>query len=245
MIDELAIYRGNNYYLNQKIVLRQPTVGEICDYGEEHFWKTFHTLTATTADLKVFIYDNLHKWWDEISNFEVFTGMYKSFTRDDTSIILGDLDLSKFEVALDNKDNTVVLYNSDTDTVIDEIIYEVIMEYIRKLCGFTKNTEVGTNKTTKRVMIDVDRDDMYFNQKNAKPFQSILLPMISSMINSAGFKYNHQEVWDMPIFAFMDSVKRIQTITQYNNNMRGVYSGCLDSKKLNKKDLDWMHSFDS
>lgn len=240
MPDNLAIYRGQDFRVNQYITLHHPTLGEICDFGEETFWTTCKNLVSTPADMKVAIYDNLHIWWDELTCFDLFLYTYKSFTKEQTSIILGDLDLSEFLIYQDNDTKKVVLRDPNSGLVIDEVTYEVITGFIRKICGFKKNMEVGADNNTKFAMIEADRDDLYFEKQKSHGFTSLLLPMVSSMINSSGFKYNYKEVWDMPIFAFMDSVKRIQSIDQYKNYMRGIYSGCIDGSKISNKSLDWM-----
>ena len=61
------------------------------------------------------------------------------------------------------------------------------------------------------------------------------------MVNSGGFKYNHTDVWDMKINAFMDSVKRISKIKNSNLLLQSGYSGFgINLKDVNKKDLDWL-----
>ena len=69
---------------------------------------------------------------------------------------------------------------------------------------------------------------------------SFLLPLISSLTNCAEFKYRHDDVWTLPIGAFMDSVRRIQKRVNYDNLMHGVYSGCVEVKKIKKEEFNWM-----
>ena len=76
--------------------------------------------------------------------------------------------------------------------------------------GLKKNLEVAGNKYTKQILIDEAR--LLQERNKDKPYQSNLVPLISAMVNSAEFKYNHSNVYDLPIYVFMDSVKRIQKI---------------------------------
>ena len=65
------------------------------------------------------------------------------------------------------------------------------------------------------------------------------------MINSEGFKYNHSQVWDMKINAFMDSVKRIPKIKNAFLLLQSGYSGFgVDLKKIQNKQLDWLGELD-
>ena len=70
---------------------------------------------------------------------------------------------------------------------------------------------------------------------------SFLLPLISSMVNHPGFKYKLQELKEVGIVQFMDSVKRLQLYENTTALMSGVYSGMLDSSKMNlSKELNWL-----
>ena len=65
--------------------------------------------------------------------------------------------------------------------------------------------------------------------------------LISAMVNSEGFKYNHSQVWDMKINAFMDSVKRISKIKNANLILQSGYSGFgVNLKEIDKKQINWM-----
>lgn len=70
----------------------------------------------------------------------------------------------------------------------------------------------------------------------------MLVPLVSAMVNCEQFKYDHNTVWNLPIYVFMDSVKRIQKLKNYNQLMQGVYAGTIDSKTLSQDSFDWMGS---
>ena len=74
-----------------------------------------------------------------------------------------------------------------------------------------------------------------------KPYHSQLKNLISAMINSEGFKYNHSQIWDMKINAFMDSVKRIGKIKNASLLLQSGYSGFgVNLKDISNKQLDWL-----
>ena len=37
-IDQLQMYFGEDIYINDQIILKQPTVGDIVKFGERHFY---------------------------------------------------------------------------------------------------------------------------------------------------------------------------------------------------------------
>ena len=103
---------------------------------------------------------------------------------------------------------------------------------------FEKNVDVGYDEFTKDAMIEDEKDERELAAR--KPYSSFLLPLISSLTNCAEFKYRHDDVWTLPIGAFMDSVRRIQKRVNYDNLMHGVYSGCVEVKKIKKEEFNWM-----
>ena len=95
--DALQIYRGKDFIINEKIIIHQPTLDEICDWGEEKYFSFIYNFTATPTDKKY----QLHLAgidWNEISDYELFLSSYKMFTKDYSSIVFGDLDFEAFEI---------------------------------------------------------------------------------------------------------------------------------------------------
>ena len=60
-----------------------------------------------------------------------------------------------------------------------------------------------------------------------------------------GFKYNHEQVWNMKINAFMDSVKRIGKIKNAQLLLQSGYSGFgISFDDIDKKQIDWLGELD-
>ena len=70
--------------------------------------------------------------------------------------------------------------------------------------------------------------------------KSFLLPLISSLVNHPGFKYKTNELKDIGIYQFMDSVQRLQVYENSTALLKGMYSGFVDSKQINQKHLNWL-----
>lgn len=235
--DTLLLYRGADYEINSKIRVHQPTLDEICVYGEQRYFGLVRLLCATPADQKVEIWDGLHIYWDQMDEFDLFLSMFSSVRGEDVAILLPGLDMDSFTLVAAGDMKEKALRNKD-GVVIDRAIHALLTDCIRKVHKLTKNTEVGYNDYTKDIMIEDDRNDREAAKR--KPFVSVLQPIISSMTNSVGFKYRFDDVWTMPIGAFLDAVGRVQKIKSYDFLMHGAYSGCVDMKKVSKKQLDWM-----
>lgn len=237
MIDQLKLFRGEGYQINDKITIKQPTLENIVDFGEQRYFGMVRTICSTPADRKVEIWDKLHIFWEKMDEYELFLSLFQALQQYDASILFGDLDLASFKLATRPGMPDLVLINKD-HVVIDRAIHKLMTDYIRHIHKLKKNVDVGYNDATKRIMIEDDRDEMLLQMQ--KPFRSLLTPIISSLTNCPEFKYRWDDVWTLPIGVFMDSVERVQKHKSYNFVMHGTYSGCVDMKKLDKKELHWM-----
>jgi hypothetical protein len=238
--DDLSIYLGYDYVINDKIAVRQPTIGEIAEFGEAKYFSMAQTLASIPSDMKSILFD-MGIDYENIDDFELFIMLSKGFTKDDTYLLLGDLDLSKFQVYKNKDNDELVMYDEDTKTTIDKHIYLLMVEHIRRMHGFKKKIERSGNEFTKKILIQEDRDNRLANKN--KEFKSILKPLISSMVNSEGFKYKLKELKEVGLCEFMDSVNRISVIKHTESLLYGVYTGNIDQVKV-KRELNWMRELD-
>lgn len=241
--DELQLYRGKDFIVSNRIVIRQPTLNEICDFGEQKYFMFLRYFTATPQTLKVDLWDNGYDY-TKIKPFELFyNSIYNMFSVDETRILFGSLDFTKFQryVKIENENKIPILIQEiDGERVeIDEFTYKVITDYLREVHLIEKDEKIPANETTKRILIEDERDEIALNKN--KVWHSQLKNWISSMINCEGFKENHITVWDMRINAFLDSVKRISKMKNANLLLQSGYSGFgINLKDIKKEELNWM-----
>lgn len=239
--DELKIYRGEDYVISKHIIIHQPSLSEICDYGEQEYYSMIYQLTATPQSMKVQLWD-MGIDYTEITAFELFYGiLYKLYSQEKTSILFGNLDFTKFQVMQRKDDKSIFLYQmiDNQSVIIDQFIYNKIMDYLRKVHSIKKDEKMPANQTTKMLLIEDQRED--YERIKSLEYHSQLKNMISAMVNCEGFKYNHSEVWNMKINAFMDSVKRITKIKNADLLLQSGYSGFgVNLKEISNKQLDWL-----
>lgn len=247
--DELKIYRGEDFVVSEHITIHQATLDEICEYGEQEYYSMIHNLTATPQSMKVQLWD-MGIDYTTITPFELFYNiLYKLYPKNKTSLIFGSLDLTRFQAMQRKEDGSVFLYqyidsgSESNDIIIDEYTYHVITEYLRKVHFIHKDERLPGNESTKMILIEDDREEMERNKD--KEYHSQLKNLISSMVNSEGFKYDHTRVWSMKIHAFMDSVKRISKIKNAELLLQSGYSGFgVNLKEISNHQLDWLGELD-
>lgn len=235
--DEAKMYFGEDYQVNDYITLHTPTVGEIIDFGERNYYSMASTITSIPSDMKSILFD-MGIDYEEISDFELFYILTRDMTPDKTSILLGDLDLSSMEMYKDENNGKLYLVEESTGRVIDELAYLKIVGFIRKLHGFKPKVEKAANKTTKRILIELDRTKRKESQD--KPYTSQLIPLVSAMMRYPGFKYKSYELKQCSIYEFMDTVQGAQIYVSSTALLTGSYSGMIDTSKISKKEFNWM-----
>ena len=234
-VDELQLYFGDDYVINDHIKITQPSIGSVVDYGEAKYFSMVHTLTAIPSDMKSQLWD-MGLDWTEMDDFELFMMLAQTLTPDRTCILFGDLDFSKLKPFKNNQNGDIVLADKDTGVIIDKMIYLRIMSYLRKLHNLKPKVEKAANKMTKKVLIDEDRQKILHAKD--KPFKSYLLPLISSV--KVKQCYTKDYVRNMGLYEFFDDVARMQIINNADHLMSACYAGTIDMKKINKAELNWM-----
>ena len=256
--DELKMYYGCEYWVTDKICIKVPSVEDIINFGDEKFYHTVRLLCSNPTSLR------LHLWkcgvdWNKISDFELFAQfIVKQFTPEDTYLLFGDLNFSWFEYVHDNqKDCNLLVYiprdehdnltNIDYNnaTIIDELIYARIVKYLCFMFDMDIKVERAKNKATKEAMIWEDEMNLQAEEAKRKKQdrnKSVLLPLISAMVNHPGFKYKINELKEINIVQFMDSVKRLQTYENATALIKGMYSGFIDISKDSdlQKQTNWL-----
>lgn len=238
-IDELKMYFGEPFYINEKIAIYIPTVGDIVEFGERKYYSMIHTLTCIPSDMKSQLFD-MGIDYEEMSDFELFMMLSRNLPQETTKLVLGDLDLTKFGTFTNTDNNELVLYDEENGIVIDKLIYMKMVEYIRKVHNIKPKVEKAANKTTKKILIQLDRDKIKKSQK--EPYKSQLKDLISAMMRYPGFKYKSNELKQCGLYEFMDTVQGAQIYISSTALLKGSYSGMIDCSKINKKEFNWMRS---
>lgn len=251
----LKAYYRKPYQVNDWLTITQPTVGQIIDMGEDKFYGMLYTFVGNTTMFRLRLWEAGIDW-NKISDYELFAMLSAQALQKDTQILFGDVDFTRFvstpidklnpdfDVSKEeSEDNPLyiesfVLYDISTDRTIDEDVYDDIVYYLRHLFNIYPKVQKAKGKTTKQWIIDEEMEKMKMSKKES--FKSILFPLISSCLNHPGFKYKKDELWDIGIYEFMDSVQRIQVYEATTALLKGSYSGFVDTSKISKKEFDFM-----
>ena len=165
--------------------------------------------------------------------------LFPSFAKTDISLLFGSLDLSDISIYQNSQNDSMVLYSPKNDIVIDELIYNNIVKYIRKINNLKRENRKPGNDEAKEFRIKLERKKQKRNAN--KPYEPYLEKMVIALVNRPEFKYNYEQVNNLSIYQFNQSFEQIKTSITFDNTMIGVYAGTVDTSKIKDKScLSWI-----
>ena len=239
----------NKSLLNQKsikitdqITLHIPTVGEILNEQSTYF-SLVSIMTSTPLQYMVQL-DDMHIDYTKISDFDMFRLFFPVYARQDISILFGDLALDDIYAGHDNSTNLEVLYSPKSGVKIDEYVYWKMAKLMRQIHLIKYSRAMPKGEHTKKYLLDKERRHLknLERMRKKKEFeQSDFEKLVIALVNNQSFKYDYDSVNQLSIYNFYQSFQQIQHEINFNNVMRGIYAGTIDTSKLTDKSvLSWI-----
>ena len=222
--------------INQHINIYVPKVGEILK-DEDEYNDLVSCFTAMPIDFMVALDDNGIDF-SKIDDYTLFLMMFPSLKEKDTSLIFGDLDLSKFDYAISEQNGLPLLIDTEHDIKIDRAIHGRIADTLRKLHHLEKDNRKPGNEDARKFMIDRARKKMKRNKNRIQNSQ--LESLIIAMVNTEQYKYDFEGTLELSIYQFNECVRQIIKKVDYDNKMYGIYAGTVNAKDLSPDDLNWL-----
>lgn len=223
--------------VNDKINIYVPTVGEIIEC-EDDYYSLVSILTAMPIDFMVQL-DDLGIDFTSINEYDLLLILFPELKSKDTSMIFGDLDLSGFELMVNQQNNNIVLRDELNDITIDRSVYGMISNTLRKIHSLERNRRKPANEEAKKFMLERARKKLRRNKN--KYHDSQLESFIISLVNAEQFKYDFEGTRELSIYQFNVSVRQIIKKTDYEHLMFGVYSGSISAKDVKNDELIWLY----
>lgn len=232
----LNLLYQREYPINDSIRIIIPTVGEIID-DEDAYYSLVSVLTAMPVDMLVQLEDAGIDF-TSINEYGLFLLLFAGIKSQDTSLIFGDLDLSKFKMAVNEQNGNVVLLDEEHDIKIDRAVHGQIAGVLRKIHHLEKNNRKPANEEAKKFMLERARAKQR-RRKNRKE-DSQLESLIVAMVNTEQYKYGFEGTRELSIYQFNESVRQVIKKVDYDNRMYGIYAGTVNAKDLSQYDLNWL-----
>lgn len=268
-LDELKIYKGDDIQITPDIIVTQPTIGQIADFGEKRYFGAVHTLTASGADMKWQLWDYANIDYTTIEDYDLFiTFSYKVMSSNK----------QMYKEIMDNKEEYAEQLASIPDAVLDEMEINPLQLILKDidLADFTPCTHEGTGEvilynierdiTIDRLVytkiVDAVRKIHGLKRNDEKPgnetTKMILIEearenaaiaadkphksTLKPLVSAITVKCGmcgDDRIWNMKVSQFFDNIKRINKIQDAQLLLQGAYSGFANLKGVDKSRLDW------
>lgn len=269
-IDELKIYRGSDIPITNKIVVIQPTIDQIIEFGEKKYFQTVHCLTGVGADFKWQLWDYLNIDYTTIDDFELFKKLiwkslsskkyiYKELIENREKYSEQLKNISEEELAeMQINPLSLILRDIDladfeeyeSDKYPETILYDEEHDITIDRFVYTKIVEAvrkihGLKRNNQlpaneRTKMDLIDDARDDAMMAANKPYKSVLQPLISALAVKTGQLGSDSIWNTKIYMFFDSIKRINKIQDATLLLQGAYSGFASLKGVDKDRLDWM-----
>lgn len=268
-IDDLKIYRGSDIRITDKIIVTQPTIDQIIEFGEKRYFQTVHCLTGVGADFKWQLLDYFNIDYTTIDDFELFKLMIWRSLSSKKNI---------YKELKENPEQYEEYTNKMTEEDWEELLFNPI-SLILKDIDFADFEEYKSDKNSETILYDKEHDitiDRFiytrmieairkihgFKRNNEMPANEITKmdliedardeamaasqkeykSVLKPLISALAVKTGQlgsDSIWNTKVNMFFDSIKRINKIQDATLLLQGAYSGFASLKGVDKTRLDW------
>ena len=268
-IDELKIYRGRDIQITDKIIVTQPTLGQIEEFGEKRYFNAVHNLTAVGADLKWQLWDYLNVDYTTIEDYDLFLDLVCQLVSSKKKV---------YKELMSDK----VKYADDLEKLSEEDLEEMLVNPLSLVlkdidladfikCKSDKNDEIILYNPEKDItidrfvyarMVEIVRQIHGFKRNNQVPANErtkmdliedardearlaatkpykSVLKPLISALTVKCGQCGDENIWNMKIGMLFDNIKRANRIQESQLLLQGAYSGFSSLKDVDKTRLDW------
>ena len=268
-IDELKIYRGSDIPITDKIIVTQPTIDQIIEFGEKRYFSAVYNLTAVGADFKWQLMDYYNTDYTTIEDFELFKKMIWGLLSSKKHIhkeLTENRD--KYEEQLKNisEEDLAEMLINPLSLVLKDIDLADFEEYQSDKCPETilydKEHDITIDRFVYTRIVDAVRKIHGFKRNNQIPANEITKmdliedardearmaaqkpykSVLRPLISALAVKTGQlgsDSIWNTKIYMFFDAIKRINRIQDATLLLQGAYSGFASLKDVDKDRLDW------
>ena len=268
-VDDLKIYRGSDIRITDKIIVTQPTIDQIIEFGEKRYFSSVHTLTGVGADFKWQLWDYFGIDYTQIDDFELFKKMIYSLLSSKKKIYKElKENPEQYEEQLKNiseEELTDMLVNP-VSLILKDIDFADFEEYESdkspETILYDKEHDITIDRFVYARMVDAVRKIHGFKRNNQLPANDITKmfliddardeamiaaqkpykSVLKPLISALAVKTGQvgsNDIWNTKVNMFFDSIKRINKIQDATLLLQGAYSGFASLKGVDKDRLDW------
>ena len=268
-VDDLKIYRGSDVRITDKIIVTQPTIDQIIEFGEKQYFQVVRSLTGVGADFKWQLWDYFGKDYTTVDDFELFKlVIWKSLSSKKNIYKELKENPEQYEeyISQMTKEDWDGLLLNPLSLVIKDIDFADFQEYEsdknHETILYDKEHDITIDRFVYAKLVDAVRKIHGFKRNNELPANEITkmdliddarddamrdsqMPyksVLKPLISALAVKTGQlgsESIWNTKINMFFDAIKRIGKIQDAEMLLQGAYSGFASLKGVDKERLDW------
>ena len=141
------------------------------------------------------------------------------------------------------QDGKKTLCYGDGKFLLNDDVYNYVMEFVKRINGIPEGERTNPeDEWAKQILIEDERERLKKHALKHKDDETNtnrlgnLLSTITWTCNGGVTPFNRNQ---LHIYDLVDGIERTSKLLNYKNTMIGVYSGCIDKKKINLNELHW------
>ena len=268
-IDELKLYRGSDIVITDKIIVTQPTIGQIVDFSEKRYFHAVQCLTGVGADFKWQLWDYFNTDYTTVDDFELFK-----------MIIWRSLSSRKYlhKELIENREQYAEQLKNISEEELDDMLINPLSLVLKDI-DLADFEEYESDKNHETILYDKEHDitiDRFvysrivdavrkihgFKRNNQLPANDVTKmfliddareeammaaqkpykSVLMPLISALAVKtgqLGNESLWNTKVYMFFDAIKRINKIQDATLLLQGAYSGFASLKGVDKDRLDW------
>lgn len=230
--DELRLLKGSSFFVNG-IKIKPFTIGEIVEIGYEEYQKNLNIFIWEVKDFVLEVPE-------EFKEIKIFDLILNSGSKELLEGFLTGIDffLKPKEMNINIKSNEIII----DDKSIGRDNWDDICRIIKTQNCVKRNKEEEYNPANEEARKIIEKIKAL--KKEHPPKELVTLSSIISGIAYKSNSLNIINIWDLTIYQLYDALNRLNLIDNYQFTLNGIYTGTVDSKKINMKDINWIKILD-
>ena len=268
-VDDLKIYRGSDIPITDKIIVTQPTLDQIIEFGEKRYFQAVHQLTGVGADFKWQLWDYFNIDYTTIDDYELFKKMIWRSLSSKKHIykeLMENQDKYAEELKKISEEDLAEMLVNPLSLILKDVDLADFEEYESdkspETILYDKEHQITIDRFVYMRIVDAVRKIHGFKRNNQIPANEITKmdliddardeamaaaqkpykSVLKPLISALAVKTGQlgsESIWNTKINMFFDSIKRINKIQDATLLLQGAYSGFASLKGVDKDRLDW------
>ena len=230
-MDKLDLLYGDKLIVNDKLIIKHPTLIEIKELGIEKYNTYTSLLSMRPMDIADILWFETKVWYTDVSQWQFSLNLFLQYEeyREGLKWFTG------FDFKIEELDDNIYLYCDEHEIAINEHFQMQISDFIRNINFMPMkhdNIDNCGNRLTK-----IFKLEQQYKKRKRKKKQNVKIDL-SSILSSLIWKGGKgSEVWNFPIYSVYDGYFRLNLIDNYDKTLTALYSGNIDTTK-NKIDIE-------